>query len=135
MPELLTDVERLSLVIEIGGMPVRVHTADPDFLSMLQNRYAGFVTSSERAEIEFDVELTATRFADPDADVRVTYRAGLWTLERGDFRAQWEPASHKGWIRQTCKSLFDRCRASHCAYARAGAAGRVSAPLRQCHSQ
>jgi hypothetical protein len=105
LPELTTDVERLSLVIEIGGMPVRVHTTDARFLSMLQDRYAGFVTSSEcaegGAEIEFDVDLTPSRFADPNAPVRVTQRLGRWTLERGDFRAEWEPAARTGWIRQT----------------------------------
>ena len=101
MPELVTDVERLSLVIEIGGMPVRVHTTDSSFLAMLQDRYAGFVTSSEHAEIAFDVELTSAGFADPDASVRVTQHKGRWTLERGDFRAEWEPASRTGRIRQT----------------------------------
>ncbi|MGP0018014.1 MAG: hypothetical protein ACLPHP_05565 [Candidatus Sulfotelmatobacter sp.] len=105
MPELTTDVERLSLVIEIGGMPVRVHTTDPGFLGMLQERYAGFLTSAGRAEwapeIDFDIELTPTRFADPDATVRVTQQRGRWTLERGDFRAEWEPAWRTGWIRQS----------------------------------
>ena len=101
MPELATEVERLSLVIEIGGMPVRVHTTDPQFLAMLQERYAGFVFSSERAEIEFDVQLTPPNFPEPDAPVRVTHRLGRWTLERGDFHAEWEPASRTGWIRQT----------------------------------
>lgn len=104
MPELTTEVERLSLVIEIGGMPVRVCTTDPSFLGMLRNRYDGFVTSVEHpgaAEIEFDVELTPARFADPDAVVRVTQHRGRWTLERGDFRAEWEPASRTGWIRQS----------------------------------
>ena len=112
MPELTTEVERLSLVIEIGGMPVRVHTTDPAFLRTLRDRYNGFVTSAERAggseipaervaEIDFDVELTPTRFADPDAVVRVTQHRGRWTLERGDFRAEWEPASRTGTIRQT----------------------------------
>ncbi len=101
MPELATDVERLSLVIEIGGMPVRVHTTDPVFLAMLQDRYAGFVTSSAHAELAFDVELTAARFSNPDAPVRVAQHKGRWTLERGDFRAEWEPASRAGWIRQT----------------------------------
>ncbi len=43
LPELTTEVERLSLVIEIGGMPVRVNTTDPGFLAMLQDRYAGFL--------------------------------------------------------------------------------------------
>jgi hypothetical protein len=101
LPELAADVERLSLLIEIGGMPVRVHTTDPGFLAMLQDRYSGFVTSSELAEISFDVDLTSANFADPDAPVRVTQHKGRWTLERGDFRAEWEPASRTGWIRQT----------------------------------
>src|SRR5580658_4900596 len=82
-------------------MPVRVHTTDSSFLAMLQDRYAGFVTSSEHAEIAFDVELTSAGFADPDASVRVTQHKGRWTLERGDFRAEWEPASRTGRIRQT----------------------------------
>ena len=63
MPELATEVDRLSLVIEIGGMPVRVLTTDPGFLAMLQDRYAGFITSSERAEIEFNVDLTPPSFS------------------------------------------------------------------------
>jgi hypothetical protein len=104
MPELATAVESLSLVIEIGGMPVRVHTTDPDFLAMLQDRYAGFVTSADSAasaEIDFDIDLTSPGSADPDADVRVTHQQGRWTLTRGDFRAEWEPVLRRGWIRQT----------------------------------
>ena len=105
MPELTTAVERLSLVIEIGGMPVRVHTTDPGFLDMLQERYSGFVTSSEQperqAEIEFDIDLTPACFADPNAVVSVSEHQGRWTLERGDFRAEWNPAARTGWIRQT----------------------------------
>jgi hypothetical protein len=101
LPELATEVERLSLIIKIGGMPVRVNTTDPGFLAMLQDRYAGFVASPEYAEIEFDVDLSPPRSSDPDADVRVTQQHGRWTFERGDFRAEWEPASRTGWIRQT----------------------------------
>ena len=101
MPELATEVERLSLVIEIGGMPVRVNTTDAAFLTMLQDRYAGFVGSSDCAEIEFDVDLARSSFVDPDADVRVSHRLGRWSMERGDFRAEWEPSSRTGWIRQS----------------------------------
>jgi hypothetical protein len=114
LPELTTEVERLSLIIEIGGMPVRVHTTDPAFLRMLRDRYEDFVTSAESlrgsdaaaergAEIDFDIdiELTPTRFADPQAAVSVTQERGRWTLERGDFRADWDPASRTGTIRQT----------------------------------
>lgn len=102
MPELTTDTESLSLVIEIGNMPVRVNTTDPHFLKILQERYAGYIGSSSKAvEVEFDVDLNPDRSADPNADVRVTQQNGRWRLERGDFRAEWEPTKRKGWIRQT----------------------------------
>jgi hypothetical protein len=101
LPELTTEVESLSLVIEIGDMPVRVNTVDLGFLGMLQDRYAGFVGSSENAEIAFDIDLAQAAYADPDADVRVTHQLGRWCLTRGDFRAEWEPSSQRGWIRQS----------------------------------
>lgn len=102
MRELTAEIEPSSLVIEIGAVPVRVNTTDSRFLDILQERYAGYIGStSKSAEIEFDVDLNADRSADPNADVRVTQRDGRWRLERGDFRAEWEPARRRGWIRQT----------------------------------
>lgn len=105
MPELTTEVERLSLVIEVGGMAVRVNTTDLDFLHLLRDRYAGFLGESQSAEIEFDVDLTppVTPNAADDAndDVRVTYHEGRWCLQRGDFRAEWEPSLHRGVIHQS----------------------------------
>jgi hypothetical protein len=101
LPELTTEVQRLSLVIEIGGMPVRVTTTDPAFVAMLQNRYTGYVVDSDHVEIEFDIDLAPPVGTDPEADVEVTHHAGQWSLVRGDFRAEWSPASHRGWIRQT----------------------------------
>jgi hypothetical protein len=78
-----------------------VNTADADFLAMLQDRYAGFVSAELNAEFDFDVDLVLPALADPDADVSVRHRAGRWFMERGDFRAEWEPAARRGWIRQT----------------------------------
>jgi hypothetical protein len=101
LPGLISPVDCLHLTVEIGGIPIRVNTSDADFLSMLQNRYAGFVGSSEHAELEFDVDLVRPGFVDPDADLRVTQRSGKWSLERGDFRAEWEPARRTGTIRQS----------------------------------
>jgi hypothetical protein len=98
---LISPVDCLHLTIEIGGIPIRVNTTDADFLNMLQNRYAGFVGSSKHAAVEFDVDLFTPGFVDPDADVRVTQQAGKWALERGDFRAEWEPARRTGTIRQS----------------------------------
>ena len=101
MPGLATQIEPYSVVIAIGDVPVRVNTSDADFLDLLQNRYSGFVSDEDRAEYDFDVELTAPPFANPDADVSVTYYSGRWLLERGDFRAEWEPGTRRGIIHQT----------------------------------
>lgn len=102
MPELTAEVETLSCLIEIGDIPVRVNTADPSFLRLLQDRYAGFMSQGNSAEIQFEVALLPVRAgADPDADVRVTHHNGRWHLSRGDFQAEWEPTSRRGWIRQS----------------------------------
>ncbi len=101
MPGLATQVERYSVVIAIGGVPVRVNTTDADFLEMLQNRYAGFVSAESDAEFEFEVDLAPPAPADPDAEVSVTHRSGRWFMQRGDFRAEWEPATRRGSIRQS----------------------------------
>lgn len=102
----MAEVERLSLVIEIGGMPVRVNTTSPKFIRMLQDRYAGFVVSRNPVhdsvlELEFDVELSDARFENYDAAVRVTQKGGRWQMTRGDFLAEWEPRKRRGTIRQS----------------------------------
>jgi len=101
VPELAIQVERYSVVIMIGAVSVRVNTADPNFLALLENRYAGFVSSEAQAEYEFDVDLVPRSLENPDVDVSVKYRAGRWFMERGDFRAEWDPATQRGWTRQT----------------------------------
>jgi hypothetical protein len=76
---------------------------------MLQGRYAGFVAGSERpveeagrpTEIEFDIDLKPATFTGPLAFVSVNQHRGLWTLERGDFRAEWDPATSTGRICQS----------------------------------
>jgi hypothetical protein len=99
------EADCLSVVIAIGGVPVRVNTADADFLAMLEERYAGFVIAQSgaetQAEFDFDVDLAAPAFADPEAEVSVTHRSGRWFMERGDFRAEWDPVARRGWIQQT----------------------------------
>jgi len=36
-----------------------------------------------------------------DQDLSVRRESGRWVMERGDFRAEWEPQCHRGWVRQT----------------------------------
>ena len=82
-------------------MPVRIHTTSPDFITVLRSRYAGFLSASPHPEIDFDVELEPLGFNGEDKPVDLHLHHGSWSLQRGDFIAEWEPASHHGQIRQT----------------------------------
>ncbi len=101
MPGLAAQVESYSVVIAIGGVALRVNTADAAFLAMLEERYAGFVSAESCAEFDFDVDLVPPAFANPEADVSVTHRSGRWFMARGDFRAEWDPGARHGRIRQS----------------------------------
>ena len=81
-------------------MPVCINTSDSVFRDMLCDRYSGYITSRAEPVAEFDIELAGSGNADPNADVEVVQRDRRWTLTRGDFRAEWEPAKRRGWIRQ-----------------------------------
>jgi len=96
-----TQLERYSAVIAIGDVPIRLNTIDANFLELLHKRYAGFVSAEAQAEFDFDVDLLPSTFDSPDVDLRVTFGSGRWVLDRGDFRAEWEPAACHGRIRQT----------------------------------
>jgi hypothetical protein len=97
--ELTTTLAGAEITIEIGGVPICVHSTDSSFLEMLERRYAGFVNWGGSAEFDFDIELAEPAAA--DADLRVTWDAGLWRVERGDFAAVFDPHSRKGRIRQS----------------------------------
>jgi len=98
--ELTTTLDR-DIVIEIGGVPVRVRTCDSAFLHLLEMRYTGFVNPRGCAEFEFDVDLKAPDDVGPDDDVRLFQRSGRWSLQRGDFYAEWDSASKSGNIQQS----------------------------------
>jgi hypothetical protein len=101
LPRSATEIDRLSVVIQIGDVPVRLNTTDSAFLALLHERYTGFVTSSADPAIDFDIDLSPLQPNDPYAEVKVTCKNGRWTMQRGDFRAEWEPEARRGWIRQT----------------------------------
>lgn len=88
-----------SCVVEIGGIPISLLTDSESFRDLLCQRYSGFLSSS-RAECELNFQLTEKGTASDD-DVRVQRAGHEWRIERGDFHAQWDPHSGRGWVRQT----------------------------------
>lgn len=88
--------------IQIGGMPILVRTDSSEFAGMLEDRYRGFIGSLDVEPLfELDVEIGQPAGIDAEAEVSVRLEAGRWLLERGDFRAEWNPERRQGWVRQT----------------------------------
>ncbi|HMC28888.1 MAG TPA: hypothetical protein VKM56_13950, partial [Verrucomicrobiae bacterium] len=89
------------VAVEIGGMPILLRTKDADFRALLETRYAGFVRAALEPAFALDVDVVR-----PDRDLstaeelRVWSEHGLWHLERGDFRAEWNPRERRGRILQ-----------------------------------
>ena len=88
-----------TLVIEIGGVPVMVRTDSAEFLHMLEGRYSGFLRADAKPVCELEVELVPPGPGSDD-DVSVHFERGRWLIERGDLRAEWDPVSGRGSIRQ-----------------------------------
>jgi hypothetical protein len=89
------------VVIEIGGIPIALQTSDPDFVSILRDRYGDYMHSGVNSDFTFQVELIPPGAFNPDDDAEVWLEDGEWRLERGDFRATWNPESRQGLIRQS----------------------------------
>ncbi len=86
--------------VVIGGLPINIQSANRSFISMLEQRYAGFVAAPANGGIRLDVEVVASEGDSGDEDLEVRYADGRWMINRGDFRAQWDPVSMRGSVPQ-----------------------------------
>lgn len=53
------------------------------------------------SSFQLDVELLPPGLMSDAEDARVRLDGGRWVMERGDFRAEWNPEHRRGWVRQT----------------------------------
>jgi hypothetical protein len=101
VPGVMTATQCSSVVVEIGGLPIRLNCDDPAFIRLIQERYTGFVKSTCDARFDFEIELAPPGTESGDEDVQVSWDSGRWLMERGDFRAEWNPSTARGRIQQT----------------------------------
>ncbi len=101
MPGVTAAPQRSDVVVEIGGLPIRLCSDDPALIRLIQERYAGYVSSSNDASFNFEIELAPPGTESRDEDVRVSWDSGRWLMERGDFRAEWNPSTSHGRIQQS----------------------------------
>jgi len=98
MPGVIEGGGQTSVVI--GGLPIDIQSTDRDFIGMLEKRYTGFVAEPANAGIRLQVEVVAPMDDGEDDELEVRYADGRWMMRRGDFHAQWNPASNLGCVRQ-----------------------------------
>ena len=100
MPGVTAAAQSCSVVVEIGGLPIRLRCDTPDFVRIVEERYAGYVAGSDEASFEFAVELVPPGTVCRDEDVSVSWNSGQWLMRRGDFQAEWDPSTRFGRIQQ-----------------------------------
>lgn len=84
--------------VEIGGIPISLATTNNTFYDLLIQRYQGFLSGSPAEfKLQFDIVEAG---ADSDDDVCVRRDGPEWRIERGDFRARWDPRTGTGSVRQ-----------------------------------
>ncbi len=112
--------------LEIGALQIVLRCDNPGFLAMLKRRYANFLRPTghpptacgagsrpgglshhcnheprDAHSICLDITLTPPSGAADEDDLEVRFEAGRWVMRRGDFRAEWDPVSGRGRVRQS----------------------------------
>jgi hypothetical protein len=88
------------ITVEIGGIPILLKTGDANFRAMVQKRYAGFLNPPATPAYEFEIQLRPEGLP-PRDDVQVSTGGSVWRIERGDFCAEFDSRSRRGWVWQS----------------------------------
>jgi hypothetical protein len=88
------------VTVEIGGIPILLESGDTRFCAMIERRYAGFLNPSATPVYRFEIRLEPPAVR-PEEEARVFKDGFVWRFERGDFRAEWDARSCRGWVRQS----------------------------------
>jgi hypothetical protein len=87
------------VIVEVGAIPILLRPSRSSFSHLLERRYQGFLNPRTLPAYRFDIHLDPFGQAS-DEDARVFRCGDLWRFQRGDFRAEWDSPSRRGWIRQ-----------------------------------
>jgi hypothetical protein len=96
------DSKAADIIVNIGNFPIQLEISDQGFADMVRERYAAFIDAPPampRGRLEVEVSDPASPAT--DEDVSVSCSNGCWSIQRGDFRAEWRPAERCGRVRQS----------------------------------
>ena len=102
------------VTVTIGGLPIQIRCRSPEFIELLQQRYATFIggpwlgaamqhpSSAPTILVTLEVQLIQPRSSNGNADddLAVTFENNCWVMRREDFLAQWNPQTGCGLVRQ-----------------------------------
>jgi hypothetical protein len=88
------------LAVDIGGFVFHYVAADSGLQSMLRERYRNFLTDGATPAATLLLDVTGTPVSD-QADLEVTPIDARWRISRGDFVAEWHPATRTARVRQS----------------------------------
>jgi hypothetical protein len=93
------------VVVEIGGIPIRLTVDSDSLLGLVQDRYSGFLSSGTHRGVDLAVSLSPVNNSVVE-DIRVARArdSGMWRAERADFRLDWNSESRFGRLEVALKA-------------------------------
>ena len=76
MANVTAAIQRSGVVVEIGGVPIRLRCDNGAFLDQMEERYAGYVSPSSGARFIFDIQLASPDTESGDLEVQVSGSQG-----------------------------------------------------------
>ena len=87
-------------VVEIGGLPIEIQTADEAMARIVGERYRDFVRSDAEPKFRIRVQVESPNPTVDEGDAEVWLDGSEWRMRRGDFRARWNPTERQADIKQ-----------------------------------
>jgi hypothetical protein len=97
----MSGASNFAIGVEIGGLPMALHTTDAAFARIVEDRYANFPCDPVHARIRLDVTIGKPDLTRADAELEVRRVDSRWIMRRGDFAARWDPESQAGVVTQS----------------------------------
>jgi len=83
------------VVVDIGGIPIRLSADSDSFLRLVRERYSGFLSSALDRAVDLAVNVSSYNNSEVE-DICVARHLGKWRAERADFRLDWDSDSKSG---------------------------------------
>lgn len=90
-----------SLVVEVGGFPIRFRCDSSSFARLIEERYSGFLNPASDPLSDFQILLKREASTRAEHEAVLVHQDGnRWLIERSDFHVEWNVSTGEGRIEQ-----------------------------------